>query len=174
MIGKMVRAVLQAGRAVRVGRDDAKAAIAEPEFLTTMELIETLPPQSRELIALGVEHELTEKLREQCRKYLPPHNHQDKDYLQFVGSGSLARLAEGYFSMARRVIQTADMTPDGPGIALVATFELVGYYLLSRSWGDFDHGISIDAPGLGSGVIGVGIERRIGELLRKHGRALPR
>lgn len=172
MITKMIRAVVEAGRAVRVGRDDAKAAIAEPEFLKTMGLIEGLAPNSQELIAYAVERELMERLAEKCRKYLPVDCQQEKDYLLFTDSKGLRLLAEDYFSAARRLLSNVDGSPVGP--AAVGAFELVGYYLLSRSWQDFNHDINIDAPGFGSGMIGFRVERRIGALLRKYGRTLPR
>lgn len=156
------------------GRDDAKAAIAEPEFLKTMDLIANLAPSFQETIAFGVEHELMKTLAEDLRKNLPEHCQQDKDYLQFMTSKGLKLLAERYFSFARRAMTNPGSASEHTAISGVAALELVGYYLLSRSWQDLDHTINIDAPGLGSTMIGFGIERRIGAFLRKHGRSLPR
>lgn len=163
MAFKFIRSILQ-------GRDDAKAAIAQPEFLAAMELIESLPPVSQEVIAFAVERVMMKNLPEQSRKYLPEQCHQDKDYLQFVDSKGLKLLAEHYFSQARIRKASADLTEKGAGLAL----ELVGYYLLSRSWQDFDHTVNMDAPGLGAPIIGSQIETRIHAFLKKQGRSLPR
>ncbi len=151
--------------------DDADAAITLPKFLAAMDLIESLPSLSQEVIAFGVERVLMKDIAEHFRKYLPEHCHQDKDYLQFVDSKDLKLFAEHYFSEARSHKVSVDSTPIGAG---VAGLELVGYYLLSRSWQDFDHTINIDAPGLGATMIGMKIETRIHAFLKKQGRSLPR
>ena len=157
-------------RSIHEGRDDAKAAIALPEFLATMDSIERLPAHSQDVIAFSVEHGLMKTLAEDSRNYLPEQRHQDKDYLQFVDSKGLKLLAEHHFSQARIHKDDADVTKKNVGLAL----ELVGYYLLSRSWQDLDHTINTDAPGLGATMIGSQIETRIHAFITKYGRSLPR
>jgi len=166
--------VFQFIRSIVEGRDDAKAAIAEPKFQTTMDLVEKLPQLSQETVALGIEHVLMGRLAEGTRKHLPAHCQQEKDYLQFVDSKGLQVLAEDYFAGARRVMLNQDSAPERTVISGVAGLELVGYYLLARSWQDFDHTINIDAPGLGATMIGHRIETRIHAFLKKYGRSLPR
>jgi len=163
MVFKFIRSILE-------GRDDAKAAIALPDFLATMDFIERLPAHSQDVIAYSVELAMMKNLAEQSRKYLPKQCHQEKDYLQFVDSKGLKLLAEHHFSQARIHKGDADLTKKNAGLAL----ELVGYYLLSRSWQDLDHTINIEAPGMGAAMIGVQIEARIHAFIKKYGRALPR
>lgn len=168
MVFKTIR---QAIRSIHEGRDDARAAIAQPRFLTTMELIEKLSPTWQKVIAKIVEQGLMTQLADKYRKNLPAHCQQDKDYLQYADSKALRLLAESYFSEARRHNIGFDSSPEGPG---VAALELVGYYLLSRSWQDLDHSMNVDAPGLGARMIGLTIEKRIQAFISKHGRSLPR
>lgn len=168
MVFKTIRQII---RPILEGRDDARAAIAQPRFLTTMELIEKLSPTWQKVIAKIVEQALMKQLAEKYRKDLPAHCQQDKDYLQYADSKALRLLAENYLSEARRHNICFDSTPEGPG---VAALELVGYYLLSRSWQDSDHSMNVDAPGLGAPMIGLKIEKRIHAFMKKHDRSLPR
>lgn len=162
MAFKFIRSILQ-------GRDDAKAAIAEPEFLVTMDFIESLPPVSQELIAFAIQRAM-DNLAKGARENLPEQCRQDKDYLQFLDSKRLKLLAEHYFSQARIHRAGVEATEQAAQLAL----QLVGYYLLSRSWQDFDHTVNIDAPGLGAPIIGSQIETRIHAFVKKQGRSLPR
>ncbi len=161
MVFKFIRPFLE-------GIDDAKAAIAQPQFLAAMASIERLSPDSQDLIASAFLHAM-EGIAKQARATLPDHCHQD--YINyFMDSARLQLVAEHYFSQARIHKPSADLIAKGAGLAL----ELVGYYLLSRSWQDFDHTISIDAPGLGAKIVGREIENRIHAFLKNQGRSLPR
>jgi len=162
MIPKIIRSILE-------GSEDAKATIAQRDFLAAMASIERLSPDSQELIAFSVER-VMENLAKDSREYLPEQYHQDKDYLLFVDSKGLKLLAEHYFSKARVHKGSADITVAGAGVAL----ELAGYYLLSRSWQDFNHTINIDALGNSATLIGLDIEQRVHVFLKKYGRSLPR
>lgn len=162
MVFEFIRSIVQ-------GRDDAKAAIAEREFLKTMDLIENLAPSLQETITFGVEHELMTRA-EEYRRCLPAHCQQDKDILQFINSKGLKFLAEDYFSHARIHKADTDIMKKSAGFA----FDLIGYYLLSRSWQDMDHTINIDAPGLGATMIGLRIETRIHAFVKKYEGSLPR
>lgn len=172
MVFNFIRPILEGIRSIHEGRDDANAAIALPEFLTIMDLIERLPANSQDAIAFSVEKALMEKVAEDFRKYLPEQYHQEKDYLQFVDSKRLRLRAEHLLTEARSHKISVDSTPTFP--PGVATSWLVGYYLLSRSWQDFAHTINIDAPGLGATMIASQIETRIHAFITKYGRSLPR
>lgn len=175
MVFKFIRSIREGVGAIQEGRDDAKAAMAEPKFLATMDLVETLSPVAQDVIAELVERALVKDIRERYAKYLhlPEQSRQGIEYLRTADSKNLRLLAEHFFSEGRRVKVGIDSSPNGPGVAV---FELLGYYLLAQSWQDLEHTANIDAPGLGARMIGLRIEMRIHAFLgkQKQGRSLRR
>lgn len=169
----LFRTIRQAIRSIREGGDDAKALTAQPKFLATMDFVERLPQPRQEAIAQWVELSLMTELAAKCRQNLPAHCQQDRDYLQYVDSRALRDLAENYLSAARRHKISLDGASEGEDMA-VAAIQLIGYYLLSRSWQDLGHSLNIDAPGFGAPMIRLTIEKRIATFIRRHGRSLPR
>jgi hypothetical protein len=159
MVFKFIRAILE-------GRDDAKAVIAERDFLAAMTSIERLSPDSQAEIARGFVY-VMEEFAKQVRAAFPEDRHQD--YLQSLNSKFLRLQAEHYFAKARIHKARADLAEKSAGLAL----ELVGYNFLSRSWQDIDHTINIDAPEFSAGMIGPIIESRIQAFLVKYGQTLP-
>jgi len=161
MISKIFHSLLE-------GREDAKATIAQRDFLAVMASIESFSSDSQELIAFSFVHAM-KGFAKQARATLPEHCHQD--YIQFMDSSGLKLVAEHYFSQARiHKAGGADLPTKAAGLAL----ELVGYYLVSRSWQDLNHTINIDAIGNSATMIGLDIEERIHAFLKKSGQTLPR
>ena len=111
-------------------REDAEATDAEKAFLAVMNSIETEgPPQLQQVIASGFVR-LMNRYAEAARAKLPPHCHDN--YILFLDKRDLKRGAEHFFAQASTNMSSADLTQKISGTVQ----DLVGYFLLARSWRD--------------------------------------